>query len=892
VSLNNMGLGFLFTAKDLASGVMMKVGANFQHLEGASSSAGKAVGAAMGNFGTGMAVFGVGAGILATGLHAANEFGNFEKGIAGVAAKTRASAEDLKMLRDKAIEAGIATQFSPEEAVEGLTKLATSGMTARQSAAALIPVLDLAASSLGSLGLGESAEAVAGTLHSFGLQADEAAKVTDKLTKITQISHFQANDFAGGLSKSAAAAGVFGQSLDDVLVVMGLLRNRNIDASSASTAYREALRRVASDAGAQKALTQAQVTIFDKQSGKLRPLVNIIQDVADTTRSWTDEKRNALVVDAFGARGLLAFAAVQKAMFTQTKNGVQVTHEGAEAIAAMREEMANAGGSAAEFREKLLDTFEGQKILLRGSMMTLSIVSGEAFAMIFRPIVGAIISIVNGLIAAFQKTPAPVKRFFAALFTGVGVFLTVIGGIIALKAALTLVAAGAAAAGISIGGLFLAMLPAVAILGVVVLTVAAFKQAVEKNLGGLGDFVRRTADQARLAFDALGQIFEQGGFSGKVRDELARAENSGVRNFAIRVFLIVSRIQNFFSGVATGFASAIEAARPTFAAFVAALEKLGAAFGFVGSAIDATGAADEFDRWGVSGRNVGATLGRIAELMVQALTLAVEFAIGATEAWNSLSSSAGELFRAFGEVGSALDKLVAAFQGSDVAEAGSGFRALGDIMVTLAAMFLRSTAAVVLTIAKIVEFVGLLVPNVGAAMQFMSDAWLGMQAVVSGVVLSVIQLISALIDALGPVASALAESLGVKDLLADAQKGITASLEKSIAVNASVAAAAAPPHAPAPTVVPNAPGTSVRMGVTTLEPARATVAAMGAAPKAMDPAAVAAAAAAAATAAAARVPPAMIEATMQVDGEVLGRIAAKAQNGADARGFVPTPVTE
>uniref|UniRef100_UPI0025FE5EE5 phage tail tape measure protein n=1 Tax=Oceanithermus sp. TaxID=2268145 RepID=UPI0025FE5EE5 len=104
-----------------------------------------------------------------------------EQGLAAVGAVTRATTRELQMLRQAAIEAGIRTQFSPSEAVAGLQSLATAGQTAEQATRTLIPVLDLAAGSLGQLGVAQAAEAVVGTLNAYGLAADRAAGVTDKL---------------------------------------------------------------------------------------------------------------------------------------------------------------------------------------------------------------------------------------------------------------------------------------------------------------------------------------------------------------------------------------------------------------------------------------------------------------------------------------------------------------------------------------------------------------------------------------------------------------------------------------------------------------------------------------------------------------------------------------
>jgi len=62
----------------------------------------------------------------------------------------------------------------------------------------------------------------------------------------------------------------------------------------------------------------------------------------------------------------------------RTNTGVAV--KGADAIAYLRQQFENAGGTAASFRDKMLDTFAGQKQLLRGSFEKLAIVLGEPFA--------------------------------------------------------------------------------------------------------------------------------------------------------------------------------------------------------------------------------------------------------------------------------------------------------------------------------------------------------------------------------------------------------------------------------------------------------------------------------------------------------------------------------
>ena len=571
MALNNLGLGFVFTARDLASAQMARLERRFTSLDERVTGGTARMSSAFRQLGLGLAVFTAGTAVVAGGLALANAAGRFEQGLAAVGAVTRATTAQLHMLRQAAIQAGIETQFSPDEAVAGLQSLATAGQTAEQATRTLVPVLDLAAGSLGQLGVAQAAEAVVGTLNAYGFAADQAASVTDRLLRITQLTNFQARDFEAGLAKAAAAGSVFGQELDDVLITMGLLRNRNIDASSASTAFRESVRRVGAESRAQQAILGAGVQIFDAQTGRMRSIVDIMGDFASATRGMTEEERNRRVATAFGARGLLAFNAILNASFTTMRDGREVTLQGAEAIEALRRQMADAGGTAQDFREQLLDTFAGQKTLLQGTLQTFAVVLGEPFAAVFKPIVAAVVDALNFVLRAFQAIPAPIKTAFAGFTLAAGALLALVGGVIAAKASLALLVIGFKVLGITIGGLAAVLLPAILVVGALGAAVAGFAAAFHHNLGGIGDVVRQGLGQLQLFFAGLTQLFEQGGFSGAVREELGRAENQGLKRFLIAAWQVAFRILQIWEGFQAGFTSTLQELRPVFADLAGAM---------------------------------------------------------------------------------------------------------------------------------------------------------------------------------------------------------------------------------------------------------------------------------------------------------------------------------
>lgn len=340
--------------------------------------------------------------------------GKFEQGLAAVGAVTKATAKDMQALKDAAIQAGIATQFSPTEAVKGLNSLATAGQTAQQAIKTLIPVLDLAAGSLGQLGTGEAAMAVVGTLNTYAMSANKATEVTDKLLRITQLTNFQTKDFAAGLAKASAKTVVYGQSLDDTLIAMGLLRNANIDASSASTAYAMAVSKVATDTKALNTLNQLGASLYDKQTGKVRSFLDLVTELKPKLDTMGDAQRNSALKSMFGARSIAAYNAIAQAQVTVVANGTTTTLKGAEAIDHLRKNMSAAGGTAEGFKAKLLDTYEGQKTLLKGSLETLAVISGEEFSNAFRPFVENAIAGINDLIKHIKSMTSTQKKEIAA----------------------------------------------------------------------------------------------------------------------------------------------------------------------------------------------------------------------------------------------------------------------------------------------------------------------------------------------------------------------------------------------------------------------------------------------------------------------------------------------
>jgi TP901 family phage tail tape measure protein len=568
-----MGLGFVFTARDLASSKMVGLERRFAGLDERVSGGGERMARAFHQVGLGLGMMTAGAATVGGAFALAGAAGQFEQSLAAVAAVSGATCGELELLRQAALEAGIATQFSPTEATTGLRTLAQAGYTARESIALLGPSLDLAAGSLGELTPQAAAGLAAQAMKAFGLGADEASISVDRMLASVNVFALSAGELPLALGTASRGAQTLKQSLSETLISLGLVKNVVPSVERASTAVAVAMERMA-DPKVQARLRGIGVAVADSQ-GKFRPFLDVVGDLASGLGQMNDARRSAFLLDTFGRESLGGLNAILAQMTSGIRTNTGQTLEGADAVAYLRDQFENAGGTAAMFREKLLSTFAGQKQLLAGSVQTLAIVLGQPLTQVLRPLVSGTVDALNALIRLFRAMPEGWKRAFSSVVVASGALVGLLGALVAAKGGLSLLGIGLKTLGLSAGGVMATILPAIVFIGALAAVIAGFSVAYRQNLGGLGDFTKRLFSDVRLFLGGLAQLFDQGGFSGAVREELGKAENQGLKRFLISLLRISHRVEQVGSGFKQGFVRAIDAARPVFADLSSALGALG-----------------------------------------------------------------------------------------------------------------------------------------------------------------------------------------------------------------------------------------------------------------------------------------------------------------------------
>ncbi len=898
MALNNLGLGFVFTAKDLATGAIERVRDSFMDMEGRTAEATSAFRSNFAQFGQGLAILGAGLGVIEGAFALAGAAGEFEQALAGVAAVSGATAQELQALKGAAIEAGVATQFSPSEATLGLRELSQAGFSARESITLLIPVLDLAAGSLGELTPQGAAGLAAQAMKAFGIEARGAGVAVDQILQAVNVFALSAGELPLALGTASRGAQALHQSLSETLVALGLVKNVIPSVERASTAAAVAMEQLA-DPQVQQKLRAIGVSAVNS-AGQFRPFLDVMGELAPALEAMSEAKRSAFLLDVFGREALAGVNAI----LTQVNQGIRThtgeTLRGGAALAYLRGQFEAAGGTAARFRERLLDTLEGQQTLLRGSLQTLAIVVGEPLAAAFKPLVWAITAGVNRIIQLMRAVPSPVKKALAQVAVGVGVVATAFGAFVAAKTGVVLLAAGLKAVGITVVSVAAALGPLLLVFAALALVAKGFAVAFEKDIGGIGSFVERAAAGVRLLSSGLQQLFEGGGFSGALMEELAKAEHQGVKQFAIRVFQVAFRVQRFFGGIAEGFRGAIESARPVLNAFTSALTELGRAFGLVGTGAADAAAGMPSDKFAAAGKVIGSALGVVVSILTEGFTLAVQVATGVVHAlrtaWlfltpavnviskllSGLSSQVLEAVRRLGFLTGASQGLGGVFRvlGTVLGAVVGLVGALAGVLVGILGTALHIVVAAVRAVVEVFRGLAELVEGVvfiigGIVTGDWTAVWLGFKKVAFSVFNALIGVVAAFMEAVSAVVDTVAGLFGADLGAAEAVRRARVQIEQGLGVGFGVVEAATP--APSPSVV--------------REPSASLVASM---PAAAQAATQAEAAERTATTLASRPPPepAPTHVNLIVDGEVLARATARAERSAAARSFSPVPVQE
>lgn len=349
---------------------------------------------------TGLAAAGMAAGAL--GVAAIKTASDFDAAMSGVQSVTRASASEMDLLRQAAIDAGADTIYSASEAAAGITELGKAGLSTTDIlSGGLNGALDLAASE--GIDVSEAAELMATALTQFGLSGDRATDVADALAAGAGSASGSARDLGFALSQAGTMAHTYGISMEETVGALSAFASAGMIGSDAGTSLRSMLQHLGNPTKeASELMDELGISVYDNQ-GHFVSLANLAGQLQTQMGGLSEEERNAAMATIFGADAVRA--------------ATQLYNQGAAGVEKWTKTVSQSG-YAADMASTRTDNLQGDLEQLSGSFETLLINLGEGGQGPLRSLVQTL----DTLVDAFSSLPAPVQQTIVLGTAAVGGF--------------------------------------------------------------------------------------------------------------------------------------------------------------------------------------------------------------------------------------------------------------------------------------------------------------------------------------------------------------------------------------------------------------------------------------------------------------------------------------
>jgi TP901 family phage tail tape measure protein len=568
----------------------------------ATDAATGGLGLRMGRLALAMAPVAIAAGVVLGGLGSCvATAAGFEQALSGVAARSRAGAEDLALLEKSARELGASTSFTAVQVVQAQDELVKKGFSVNEIVEAMPGLLSLAAATQSDLATASNVTTAA--LNAFGLAAEDAGKVADIMAAASTGSATDINGLAMALQNAGGVVSSLKGDFALLAALQGKLQDQGIGESVAATSIKIMFGRLSAPVGeAQKALEGLGVTTRDAQ-GNMLPFLDIMGQMEAKLSTMGTAEQAEYLKKIFGEEAMGSVMAL-------FKSGTASVGEFAEALR-------NSGGAAAEMAERQLDNLAGDVTVLGSAWEGLSITIGKLFI----PIVRKVTQAVTGVVTVLDKMAQhPVGEFLlkllaAASATAIGItaFSGAMWGVSKIAPIISKSLAPVKAAILGLGWPILAVIAAIALL------YAAYRN----NFGGIADVIDRWYNNIRLVVRGVIAVFQNlTGATGEIRGELAKEiKAAGLEGFVTTVSRVVYRIRAFFKGIwdALDFSPAIAAITPAIQKLRNIFDTLSAVFARLFGA-EVTSATDSFTSF-------GRVVGTIASFALEGFAVAINIAV-------------------------------------------------------------------------------------------------------------------------------------------------------------------------------------------------------------------------------------------------------------------------
>ena len=288
----------------------------------------------------------------------------FEQQMSTVQAISQASAADMEKLNALAKKMGETTQFTAEEAGQGLEYMAMAGWKTQDMLKGLPGIMHLAAASGENLGM--VSDIVTDAMTAFGMEADESARFADVLAQASNSSNTDVAMMGETFKYVAPVAGSLGYKIEEVALAAGLMANSGIKAEQAGTAMRTMFTNLAKPTKQMQGYMDALSLSLVDGKGEIKTLSQLLNDLRTGFSSLTEAEKAEYAAGIAGKEGMSGLLAIVNTSEDDFKK--------------LTEEINNSSGAAEAMSKMRLDNLKGDLTLLSSAAHGAGIELYEGFS--------------------------------------------------------------------------------------------------------------------------------------------------------------------------------------------------------------------------------------------------------------------------------------------------------------------------------------------------------------------------------------------------------------------------------------------------------------------------------------------------------------------------------
>ena len=418
-----------------------KMSPAFRNAASAAESMSQKVSGALSSLGKG--TMAVGAVITAFGAKSLKTYGDFSSNINKAAVVAGSSnkklAGNMKQLTQVAVDMGKELPISIQDASEAMVEMARQGASVGDIKKEFPPIARAAASA------GEDLTSVATTVQQsmniWGGGMKTATKNSATMAIVANKSSASIGDMQQVFANVGTAAKNMGFSLKDVSVATGVMTNAGIPAAQASNDLNHAFTQMIKPSkNAASTMKELGISYTDAQ-GNMKPLRQIIGEVAKATDGLSDSQKQAAINTLFGTAGAKAMLPLLDSVTDGSHKAGQgwddmsaAVDKGAGSYAKankyLQDNAQNMTHNVGDAIDQMKDAWQGLTISAMGESAPVIQKIAQKFANLADTISnmhGPLGDLIKGFIA-FAPIIGPVVIAIGAFMTGIGKIVGVVGG--------------------------------------------------------------------------------------------------------------------------------------------------------------------------------------------------------------------------------------------------------------------------------------------------------------------------------------------------------------------------------------------------------------------------------------------------------------------------------